>query len=315
MTRPVMTRPMKNTAVKVGGFALGLLAVFGASVGIGSAVSTVTPAAAAGTEAADPGHGEDMASDDMGSGNASHGDAVPGGLMVSQDGYSLDIDARSVPAGDNVAFRFRILDNEGHPVTKYDIQHDKQLHLIVVRRDLADFQHVHPVLDGAGEWSVPLDLPDAGEYRVFADFTPAGHDRITLGADISVPGRYQPQALPAPAATAQLADGYAVTLAGGLVANASSELTLTVTKDGKPVTDLEPYLAAYGHLVALRVGDLAYLHVHPEGEPGDGVTPSGPGITFAATAPSAGKYRLYLDFQHQGTVRTAMFTVLAAPAG
>lgn len=65
--------------------------------------------------------------------------------------------------------------------------------------------------------------------------------------------------------------------------------------------------------MALRVGDLAYLHVHPEGEPGDGVTPPGPGITFAATAPSAGKYRLYLDFQHQGTVRTAMFTVEAAP--
>ena len=41
-------------------------------------------------------------------------------------------------------------------------------------------------------------------------------------------------------------------------------LTLTVTKDGQPVTDLQPYLGAYGHLVALRAGDLAYLHVHPE---------------------------------------------------
>ncbi len=309
-----MTRPVPNTAVKVGGFMLGLLAVFGASIGIGSAVSTATPAAAAETEAAAAGHGTEMTADDMGSGEGAHAGAVPGGLMVSQDGYSLDLDSRSMAAGDDVALRFRILDEQGRPVTEYQTQHDKQLHLIVVRRDLADFQHVHPVLDTAGEWSVPLDLADAGEYRVFADFTPAGHDRITLGADISVPGRYEPQPLPAPAATAQPGDGYAVTLAGELVPNESSELTLTVTKDGKPVTDLEPYLAAYGHLVALRVGDLAYLHVHPEGEPGDGVTPSGPGITFAATAPSAGEYRLYLDFQHKGTVRTAMFTVEAAPA-
>lgn len=301
-----------NTAVKVGGFALGLLAVLGASVGIGSAVSTATLAAAP-TAAADPGHGDDMTSDEMVSGDTSHGDPVPGGLMVSQDGYSLDTDERSLAAGDDVAFRFRILDGAGHPVTDYQTQHDKQLHLIIVRRDLTGFQHVHPVLERAGDWTVPLDLPDAGDYRVFADFTPAGHDRITLGADVSVAGRYEPQPLPAPAATAQLADGYAVTLAGELVPNVSSELTLTVTKAGKPVTDLEPYLAAYGHLVALRVGDLAYLHVHPEGEPGDGVTPPGPGITFAATAPSAGKYRLYLDFQHQGTVRTAMFTVEAAP--
>ena len=63
--------------------------------------------------------------------------------------------------------------------------------------------------------------------------------------------------------------------------------------------------------MALRAGDLAYLHVHPAGAPGDGVTPAGPGITFYATAPTAGDYRLYLDFQHDGVVRTAEFTVHA----
>jgi hypothetical protein len=76
-----------------------------------------------------------------------------------------------------------------------------------------------------------------------------------------------------------------------------------------PVTDLQPYLAAYGHLVALREGDLAYLHVHPEGTPGDGKTAAGPGIGFVAEVPSAGGYRLFLDFQHDGVVRTAEFTV------
>jgi hypothetical protein len=92
-------------------------------------------------------------------------------------------------------------------------------------------------------------------------------------------------------------------------------LALTVTKDGVPVTDLDRYLAAYGHLVALRAGDLAYLHVHPAGEPGDGTTSAGPSITFYADVPTAGDYRLYLDFQHRGAVRTAGFTVHAgAPA-
>lgn len=84
-----------------------------------------------------------------------------------------------------------------------------------------------------------------------------------------------------------------------------------MTKAGAPVTDLQPYLAAYGHLVALRDGDLAYLHVHPDGAPGDGRTKAGPGITFYAQVPSAGAYRLFLDFQHAGTVRTAEFTALA----
>jgi hypothetical protein len=92
-------------------------------------------------------------------------------------------------------------------------------------------------------------------------------------------------------------------------------VTLTVSRDGVPVTDLQPYLGAYGHLVALRDGDLAYLHVHPDGTPGDGRTAAGPQITFYAEVPSNGAYRLFLDFQHRGVVRTAEFTAVAGAAG
>jgi hypothetical protein len=85
-----------------------------------------------------------------------------------------------------------------------------------------------------------------------------------------------------------------------------------VSREGRPVTDLEPYLGAYGHLVALRAGDLAYLHVHPLGEPRDGETRPGPDVPFLASVPSDGQYWLYLDFKHAGVVRTAEF---AAHAG
>jgi len=233
--------------------------------------------------------------------------------MSSQDGYTLQLGERSLPAGPQTPLDFQILGPDGHPVTAYEVAHDKELHLIVVRRDLTGFQHVHPSRADDGTWSVPLDLPAAGEYRVFADFTPVGHDGITLGADLAVAGSYAPQPLPDASRTAQV-DGYTVTLAGDLVAGQSSELTLSVSRDDVPVTDLQPYLAAYGHLVALRDGDLAYLHVHPAGAPGDGVTPAGPGITFYATIPSAGDYGLFLDFQHNGVVRTAVFTAHADAA-
>jgi hypothetical protein len=104
-------------------------------------------------------------------------------------------------------------------------------------------------------------------------------------------------------------DGYTVTLGGTLDPGRTSTLTLDVSRAGAPVTDLEPYLGAYGHLVALRTGDLAYLHVHPESGP------AGPRVTFRAEVPTAGTYRLYLDFQHSGTVRTAEFTVTAGAGG
>ena len=91
-----------------------------------------------------------------------------------------------------------------------------------------------------------------------------------------------------------------------------SPVTLTVNRDGRPVTDLEPYLGAYGHLVALRERDLAYLHVHPEGDPDDASVPSGPAVGFVTEVPSEAAYRLYFEFQHQGTVRRAEFTVEAS---
>jgi hypothetical protein len=149
---------------------------------------------------------------------------------------------------------------------------------------------------------------------VFADFQPAGRDEpLTLGVDVPVAGVYQARPLPAPARVADV-DGYRVELAGDLVPGASSRLTLRVSRDGRPVTDLQPYLGAYGHLVALRDGDLGYLHVHPDGTPGDGRTPAGPEVTFHAEVPSAGAYRLFLDFQHDGVVRTAEFTAVAGAA-
>lgn len=285
-----------NATGKFAGFTLGLAAVFGIALAAGSLI---------GPEPSEPaGHGEHSTA-------AAPSADLPGGLMVTDQGYTLALDKPNTTTSAQTPIAFRILDATGAPVTKYQTSHDKDLHLIVVRRDMAGFQHVHPVLDPAGTWTVPLNLSRAGDYRVFADFTPAGGSNLTLGADLRVAGNYDVQALPAPAATARVGE-YEVALNGTITPGAASPVTLSVSRNGAPVTDLQPYLGAYGHLVALRAADLAYLHVHPEGTPGDGVTPAGPGVDFVVNAPSAGDYRLFLDFQHQGVVRTAEFTVQVA---
>ncbi|MFF9341127.1 MULTISPECIES: hypothetical protein [unclassified Streptomyces] len=239
-------------------------------------------------------------------GHGGHGGGRPGGLSVSEDGYTLELDATVLAAGVR-RIDFRVTGPDGRAVTEFVPEHEKELHFIAVRRDTAGFQHVHPVRDEKGTWSTELTL-EPGDWRLFADIHPAGHDgTLTLGIDVAVAGPYDPRPLPRATGTARTGE-YTVTLDGALVPGEASELTLTVSRGGRPVTDLQPYLAAYGHLVALRVGDLGYLHVHPEGAPGDGVTAPGPDIVFMAVAPSAGTYRLYLDFQHDGVVRTAEFT-------
>jgi len=288
----------------MGAFAAGLAAVFAVSWGVGGVAG---PAPAPPAVEATHGHGDGATAD-------AHDAPVPTGLQVAQDGYRLVPGTAALPVGDPAPFTFRITGPDGAAVTDFTPTHDKEMHLIAVRRDLTGFQHVHPTMAADGTWSVPLAAPAAGDYRLFADFRPAGRaDGLTLGVDVPAPGDYRPAPLPAPGRTATV-DGYTVTLAGDLVPGGESTLTLSVSKGGRPVTDLQPYLAAYGHLVALRAGDLAYLHVHPDGAPGDGRTRPGPDITFRAEVPSAGAYRLFLDFQHEGTVRTAAFTAVAGGA-
>ena len=273
-------------------------------------------AAPSGTEGA--GHGDTHSGTVAGATDAEPARRVdtgvdqPGGLASSRGGYTLTPTASTLTPGAVETFSFSITGADGAPVTAFDVEHDKRMHLIVVRRDTTGFQHVHPEMAPDGTWSVPLTLPAAGSYRVFADFTPTGGEATTLGVDIAARGAFEP-VTHVPSRTAQV-QGYTVQLTGDLVPGQASPVTLTVSRGGVPVTDLQPYLAAYGHLVALREGDLAYLHVHPQGSPGDRVTASGPQIEFVARVPTTGSYRLFLDFQHDGIVRTAEFTVPTGPA-
>jgi hypothetical protein len=299
-----------NTPLKLAGFGLGLVAAFGAAMGIGSAVGPVGPVAEP------PADTHEMGSEEAGG----HGDAtheataadLPAGLVISEAGYTLDLAEDSLPPGDATSVAFRVLGPGGEAVTEYDVDHDVDLHLIAVRRDLTGFQHVHPELGADGVWRVALAL-DPGSWRLFADFVPTGlGEKLTLGADLAVPGDFAPAALPAASVTTEV-DGFTVVLTGSLEPRRESELTLSVSRDGRPVTDLQPYLGAFGHLVVLRDGDLAYLHAHPLDEAGGAPPAPGPHIRFATTAPSAGSYRLFLDFKHDGVVRTAAFTVDAHP--
>jgi hypothetical protein len=239
---------------------------------------------------------------------------LPGGLQASADGYTLDLLTRSLPAGAPATLRFRILDATGVAVVAFDELHERQLHLIVIDRQLDVFQHVHPTRADDGTWSIDLAL-DPGTYRLFTDIAPTARGRsLTLGTDLVVPGDVS-VAPPADPSTVSHVDGYEVTLTGDLVDGQTSDVALTISRDGTPVTDLDPYLGAYGHLVAIRAGDLAYLHVHPTGEPGDGHTAAGPDVGFGVAVPGPGTYRLFLDFRHDGVVRTADFTVVVPPGG
>jgi hypothetical protein len=272
-----------RTPIRLAVVAAGLGAVFAAAVGVGAAVGPV------------------------GAPEAHPAAAAPAPESAATGtGYVLDV-LEEQPAAGTTTVAFRVLGPDGTPVTEYTQDHGEDLHLVAVRADLSGYQHVHPDRAPDGTWRVPLTLTP-GTWRLVADTTPAAADEdLALTADLQVAGTYDPQPLPGPAPVAEV-DGYTVVLTGELTAGAESELTFSVSRDGRPVVDLQPYLGAYGHLVALREGDLEYLHVHPVEDAHVAPAP-GPHVAFAATAPSAGTHRLFLDFRHGDAVHTAAFTV------
>ena len=276
-----------SAITKLVAFAVALGVVFGAAALAGGAVGPLRDEA----ETAKP-HAGGMETEGHG------GEAAQPvrGLAVSDRGLTLQLARTRFQRDTRSDLAFRIVDPRGRTVRDFDIEHTKRMHLIVVRRDMTGFQHLHPTQAADGTWSVPVTMRDAGSYRVFADFSANGTAH-TLADDLTVDGEVRSRDLPAPVGSVDV-DGLRVTLGKGASrAGAESELAFAVTRNGKPV-QVEEYLGARGHLVALRQGDLAFLHVHPDED----------SLKFMATFPTAGAYRLFLQFKVDGRVHTAAFT-------
>jgi hypothetical protein len=273
-----------KAGLKLGAYGLVLVAVLGVGAAVGTAAGPIDVGGSAS-------HGSD---DDETDDTMNETSELPaGGLLVAQDGYHFVPEDRLADAGE---FAFTIVGPDGQPVSAYDDLHDRELHLIVASRDLREFAHVHPVRDAGGRWTVDLPTFPAGAYRAFADFQPTGAEQFTLGVDLVVPGPTHAME-PLHVKTTDSVGGFELELD-----SEGSEVTITVRRHGEVITT-EPYLGAAGHLVALRDGDLAYLHVHPLDEEIAGQ------VRFAVEVPSAGRYALFFDFQVDGVVHTARFVL------
>ncbi len=239
-----------------------------------------------------------------------HGDAdterhaLPNGLSVAANGLRLvPIETRIEPNVDQ-EWTYRIRDVEGEIVTAFEETHEQLAHLILVRRDLTHFQHLHPNPAEDGTWSVEFGLPAPGVYRAFVDVLVNGQP-TTLGVDLLASGSARYGEVPRTTHRTTV-DGYDVELTPQkMSAGESISIEFEVRRDGD-VARLDPYLGALGHLVALRDGDLAYLHVHPEEtNPAEGV------VRFTIRFPTVGQYRLFLQAKPNGELITTSFDVHA----
>lgn len=234
-------------------------------------------------------------------------------MSAVAQGYRLVSDTTSFAAGTAQPFRFQVVGADGQPVREFAPGHEDDLNLVVVRLDGADFQHPDPVRDMTGTWTTSLTLPAGGSYAAWVSFTRPGGASVVLGSYLSAAGDFQPQAVPSPAPSADV-DGYRVELAGTPTSGTDSNLTLSVSRGGQPVTDLQSSDDAFAHLAVMRTGDLAYAFA--DANPQAAIGHNGqPVLRFAVRLPTPGTYWLFVEFRHLNQAHTAAITVtVPAPA-
>jgi len=241
--------------------------------------------------------------------------------------YSLELTTMpaAVKAGQPATLFFTVR----HPgtsalITQYELVHEKPYHLFIVSNDMEFFEHVHPTQQPDGRWAMEVTLPRAGDYRVLSDFLPTGGSPQFVGRTLETAGftgdleSQQPHLQPdtvfsrtVGSITAHM-DLEPSTLVEGQYGHLA--FTLTDAKTGRLVTDLQPYLGAFGHALILSEDMRDYVHSHPFEGPESDVSKGagGPTVTFELYMPRAGKYRAWSQFQRNGEVVTVPFTVNVA---
>jgi hypothetical protein len=212
-------------------------------------------------------------------------------------------------ANQSAPVQFQLLNADGNPLTQYDIVHEKKLHLIVVSEDLNYFNHLHPDMQSAGVFTQMLNLPRGGRYKLIADATPTGAGASSYGTWIDVDGDKQAlKPLQLDTDLTKTVAGQQVTLKFDAPPQAGQAAMMNFhfedADSHQPTTDLEPYLGAVGHVVALSADAEQYLHVHPMEEKG-----SGPDAGFHIEFPKSGLYKIWGQFQRKGEVFVAPFVI------
>lgn len=238
--------------------------------------------------------------------------------MQTSDKFMVDIKpiGGAITVGKPATMVFTIKDPTGLPVKKVEVVHEKLLHLLIVSKDLSWYAHEHPEVQPDGTFLLTYTFPEAGEFFFYHDFTPPKVGQQVVTVPVTIAGTAPAaKALKIDTGAPKTIDGYTVTLdtGGPVKTGGSTHLAYTIAKDGKPVTTLEPYLGAMGHLVIISEDRTQFVHSHPH-ESGEHAAGSqtekrgGPKVDFEAHFTVPGVYKGWAQFQHSGKVITVPYT-------
>lgn len=210
-------------------------------------------------------------------------------------------------AGQPAVLHLMVHDAAGKMIRRFDTVHEKKAHLIIVREGLDQFAHLHPNVDDEGNFTTEYQFATGGKYYLFLDQQPVGGKQAAVRAEVRVAGDATAAPSLAPNVPGKVTTSDLVATIS--VENAAKGTPATIRFQvadaaGKPVTDLEPYLGAMGHLVVISADGREYAHAHPVATK----APSGE-VSFVAHFAKSGLYKGWGQFQRAGSVRTVPFVI------
>lgn len=214
----------------------------------------------------------------------------------------------SLKSGQSIPLTFEIKDLEGNALGKLATLHEKMVHLIVVSKDLKHFQHVHPDVLNNGEMKIAVIFPVDGEYFLYLQFQPVGRSEQTLKQTLKLGNESLPSAqLIDDTATPKNVNGYEFKISNvPKRVKEAAMVTYEITKQGHPVSDIQPYLGAGGHAVLLSEDGQSFLHVHPMTE-AKGKYYASP-LQFHTEIDQPGNYKMWLQVKINNKVETVDFS-------
>lgn len=230
--------------------------------------------------------------------------------QITDEKFSVEVTPnQGLKPGVETTLKFHLRDPAGKTVKNLQVVHEQILHLLMASEDLSWYAHEHPEIGADGTFTLKWAFPQPGKYVLYHDFTPEGVGMQVVPVEVIVDGAPPARvALKVDGDKPKTVDGFTVHFKtdGKLTADAEEELMFSLSKDGKPVMDLEPYLGAMGHLVIISQDGKQFVHSHPlEEGPSAG---KGPNVIFHAHFPTAGLYKGWGQFQHKGKIVTVPFT-------
>lgn len=199
-----------------------------------------------------------------------------------------------------------IKDASGKTVEIFSAVHEKEMHLLAIKRDLTVFQHLHPDYLGKGRFQIKTTFPKAGRYKLYADFLPEGANQQLASHELVVNGAESNVEIDADKVLKKRVNDIEIELIlPEAKVNEHLKLIFVLSNgDGSPITELEPYLGSAGHVVIVSEDMEEFLHVHPADE-----NTKGPKVEYMTSFPRKGLYKIWGQFKYKGKLYTVPFVI------